>query len=75
MTGARLRTIIRRVAWLALLVVGSTPMYALIARQAIPDMPHLTCLVGAISLFVLSIEDGERPAGRALHGLEPWSNG
>jgi 4-amino-4-deoxy-L-arabinose transferase-like glycosyltransferase len=63
------RLVSRRLAWLALLVVGSTPMFALVARQAIPDMPHLACLVGALSLFTLSIEDGDRPAGRHLHVL------
>jgi len=56
----------RRVAWLALLVVGSTPFFCLISRQGIPDMPHCACVMGALSLFTLAIEDGERPLARAF---------
>ncbi|HTR49663.1 MAG TPA: hypothetical protein VMJ10_03085 [Kofleriaceae bacterium] len=55
------RLVSRRLAWLALLVVGSTPMYALIGRQGIPDMPLTATVIGAIALFVLAIEDGDRP--------------
>jgi 4-amino-4-deoxy-L-arabinose transferase-like glycosyltransferase len=55
------RLIGRRAAWLGLLVVGSTPMFCLIARQAIPDMPMVACTIGALSLFALAVEDGERP--------------
>src|SRR5262245_35585262 len=51
----------RRLAWLGLLVVGSTPMFCLIARQAIPDMPLCACTIGAVSLLALAIEDGDRP--------------
>ncbi|HEY1556426.1 MAG TPA: hypothetical protein VGF94_16440 [Kofleriaceae bacterium] len=58
------RLVSRRLAWLALLVVGSTPMFALIARQGIPDMPLCATVIGAIALFVLAVEDGERPATR-----------
>ncbi|MBA3540607.1 MAG: glycosyltransferase family 39 protein, partial [Deltaproteobacteria bacterium] len=54
------RLVSRRVAWLALLVVGSTPFFCLIARQAIPDMPLVACTMGAIALFTMSVEDGER---------------
>ncbi len=50
----------RRVAWLALLVVGSTPFFCLISRQGIPDMPHCAFVMGAVSMFTLAIEDGER---------------
>lgn len=57
------RLVSRRLAWLGLLVVGSTPMFALIARQAIPDMPHLACLMGAIAMFAMAMENGERPIG------------
>ncbi len=60
------RLVSRRMAWLGLLVVGTTPMFALIARQAIPDMPHLACLIGALALFAMALEDGERPIGVAL---------
>ena len=51
----------RRMAWLGLLVVGSAPMFCLIARQAIPDMPLVACTVGAMALFIMGVEDGERP--------------
>jgi 4-amino-4-deoxy-L-arabinose transferase-like glycosyltransferase len=67
------RLVSRRVAWLALLVVGSSPLFCLVARQAIPDMPLTACVIGAISLLVLALEDGDRPclplariAGRAF---------
>src|SRR5690606_36097585 len=40
------RLVSRRMAWLGLVVVGTTPIVAMIARQAIPDMPHLACLIG-----------------------------
>ncbi len=58
------RLVSRRIAWLALLVVGSTPMFALIARQAIPDMPMVACLIGALAMFTMATEDGERPIAR-----------
>jgi 4-amino-4-deoxy-L-arabinose transferase-like glycosyltransferase len=51
----------RRLAWLALLVVGSCPMFCMIARQGIPDMPLCATTMGAIALFFLAIEDGDRP--------------
>jgi 4-amino-4-deoxy-L-arabinose transferase-like glycosyltransferase len=67
------RLVSRRLAWLALLVVGSSPMFCLVARQAIPDMPLAASVIGAIALLVLAIEDGDRPcaplgriAGRAV---------
>jgi 4-amino-4-deoxy-L-arabinose transferase-like glycosyltransferase len=55
------RLVSRRVAWLALLVVGSSPMFCLIARQAMPDMPLTASVMGAIALFALAVEDGDRP--------------
>jgi 4-amino-4-deoxy-L-arabinose transferase-like glycosyltransferase len=69
------RLVSRRLAWLALLVVGSCPFMCLITRQAIPDMPLTACVIGALSLFAMATEDGERPiaplgsvriAGRAI---------
>ena len=51
----------RRMAWLGLLVVGSAPIFCLIARQAIPDMPLVACTIGAMALFIMAVEDGERP--------------
>src|SRR5262245_9607513 len=55
------RLVSRRVAWLGLVVVGTTPMFCLIARQAIPDMPMVACTLGALALLALAIEDGDRP--------------
>jgi 4-amino-4-deoxy-L-arabinose transferase-like glycosyltransferase len=55
------RLVNRRLAWLALLVVGSCPMFCLIARQGIPDMPLTACVMGALALFTMAVEDGERP--------------
>ena len=55
------RLVSRRMAWLGLLVVGSTPMFSMIARQAIPDMPLTACTIGAIAMFIMAIEDGDRP--------------
>ncbi len=55
------RLISRRLAWLALLVVGSTPFFCLIARQGIPDMPLTACVIGAISMFIMAMEDGDEP--------------
>jgi 4-amino-4-deoxy-L-arabinose transferase-like glycosyltransferase len=55
------RLVSRRMAWIALVVVGSAPMFCMIARQAIPDMLLLACLIGAISMFTMSTEYGDRP--------------
>ena len=55
------RLVNRRLAWLALLVVGSCPFFCLVARQAMPDMPLVACVIGAISLFTMAVEDGDAP--------------
>ncbi len=60
------RLVSRRMAWLGLLVVGTTPMVAMIARQAIPDMPHLACLIGAVTMFAMALEQDDRPIGVVL---------
>ena len=51
----------RRLAWLALLVVGSCPMFCLMAREVMPDMPLTATVMGALALFALAMEDGDRP--------------
>ncbi len=61
------RLVGRRVAWLGLLVVGSTPMFCMIARQAIPDMPMVACTLGALALLAMAIEDGDRPIAAVAH--------
>ncbi len=55
------RLVSRRLAWLALLVVGSTPIFCMIGRNAIPDMPMVACTAGSIALFLMAMEDGDRP--------------
>jgi 4-amino-4-deoxy-L-arabinose transferase-like glycosyltransferase len=55
------RLVSRRLAWLALLVVGSCPFFCLVSRQAIPDMPLVACTMGAIALFIMAVEDGDQP--------------
>lgn len=53
------RTLRRRLAWLALLVLGTTPFYFLIARQAITDMPLVGSLMGAFACFIMAMEAGD----------------
>ena len=55
------RLISRRMAWLGLLVVGTTPIFCMIARTAMPDMPMVACTIGALALFMMAVEDGARP--------------
>jgi 4-amino-4-deoxy-L-arabinose transferase-like glycosyltransferase len=55
------RLISRRSAWLSVAIVGSTPFYALVARQAITDMTLVGCMMGAVATFALAMEDGEQP--------------
>ncbi|HEX4420944.1 MAG TPA: glycosyltransferase family 39 protein, partial [Kofleriaceae bacterium] len=68
------RLVNRRLAWLALLVVGSCPFFCLVARQGIPDVPLLACVMGAFALFALAVEDGERPiTGLGALRLGRWT--
>lgn len=55
------RLLSRRVAWLGLLVIGTCPFYLLVARQGITDITMVACMMGAMAMFVLAVEDGERP--------------
>jgi 4-amino-4-deoxy-L-arabinose transferase-like glycosyltransferase len=56
------RTISRRVAWLGLLAMAACPFYAMVARQAITDMPMVACIMGALSCFAIAVgEGGDRP--------------
>ncbi len=62
----------RRVAWIALFVLATTPFYFFIARQAITDMPMVACLMGAIACFALASDDsGTEPLGRILGRISP----
>ena len=54
----------RRLAWLALLVIGTAPFFCLISRQGIPDMPLVACVMGAMATFALAMEDGDRPVSQ-----------
>ena len=61
------RLISRRVAYLGLLVVGTCPFFVLVARQGITDMTLVGCMMGAIAMFAMATEDGDRsiqPLGR-----------
>ena len=55
------RLVSRRLAWLSLLVVGSCPMFCLMSREVMPDMPLCATVMGALALFALALEDGDRP--------------
>src|SRR5690606_37053991 len=48
------RLVSRRMAWLGLLVVGTTPFVSLVARQALPDTPLLECIFGALAMFTMA---------------------
>ena len=50
----------RRVAWLAFAINATMPFYALVARQAITDMPMVATAVGALACFLLAIHSGDR---------------
>ena len=56
------RLVNRRCAWIGLFLLGTTPFYFFIARQAITDMPMVACLLGALACFALATDDsGEAP--------------
>lgn len=54
------RLVSRRMAWLGLLVVGSMPMFCILSRTAMADMPLTACMIGAVSLLLMALEDGDR---------------
>jgi 4-amino-4-deoxy-L-arabinose transferase-like glycosyltransferase len=63
------RLVSRRVAWLATAILATCPMYLLVARQAIPDMPLCATLMGAMACFAMAAHAGDEP-------LEPlWRRG
>jgi 4-amino-4-deoxy-L-arabinose transferase-like glycosyltransferase len=55
------RLVNRRVAWLSFLIVGSMPFYALVARQAITDIPLVACLMGAMACVAMAVHAGDTP--------------
>lgn len=44
----------RRVAWIAFLVLVTSPFFFMVARQSITDMPMVATLMGALSCFALA---------------------
>jgi 4-amino-4-deoxy-L-arabinose transferase-like glycosyltransferase len=61
------RLVSRRLAWLALLTIGTCPFFFLVARQGITDMTLVALVMAVLALFLLAAEDGEgptRPLGR-----------
>lgn len=63
----------RRVAYLALLVLGTTPFYVLVARQGITDMTLVGSMIGAIAMFAVANEAGdERLRPLAFLGRGRW---
>ena len=48
----------RRVAYLSLLIIGTTPFYLFVARQGITDMPMVATMMGAVAMFAMATETG-----------------
>ena len=55
----------RRVAWIAFGITLTCPIYMLVSRQAITDMPMVASLMGAVALFAMHVHKGKEP-------LVPW---
>jgi 4-amino-4-deoxy-L-arabinose transferase-like glycosyltransferase len=51
----------RRIAWLSLLVLGTTPFYLFVARQGITDMTLVGSMIGAIAMFAVASEVRDEP--------------
>jgi 4-amino-4-deoxy-L-arabinose transferase-like glycosyltransferase len=58
------RLVSRRMAYLGFLVIGTCPFYALVARQGITDMTLVACMMGAIAMWLMAIEVGDRPVAK-----------
>jgi 4-amino-4-deoxy-L-arabinose transferase-like glycosyltransferase len=61
------RLVNRRVAWLGFLIVATTPFYALVARQAITDIPLVACLMGAVACFAMAVHAEDEPLRPLFH--------
>jgi len=55
------RLVSRRVAWLAFAIIATCPLYCLVARQAITDMPMVAALMGAVACFAMAVHAGDEP--------------
>jgi 4-amino-4-deoxy-L-arabinose transferase-like glycosyltransferase len=60
----------RQVAWLAFLILGTTPFYFFVARQAITDIPMVGSLIAAMSLLAMALHAPEERLAR-LHPRVP----
>jgi 4-amino-4-deoxy-L-arabinose transferase-like glycosyltransferase len=61
------RLVSRRVAYLSLITIATSPFYCLIARQEITDMPLAACLMGAMAAFAMATEAGDEPIRARWH--------
>ncbi|MBA3539429.1 MAG: hypothetical protein H0T79_07345, partial [Deltaproteobacteria bacterium] len=52
----------------------SSPFVCLVARQALPDTPLLACIIGALAMFTLANEDGDRALAPIGHLQIPWTH-
>ncbi len=50
----------RRVAWIAFIILVTSPYFFLVARQSITDMPMVATLMGALSCFALAANAPEQ---------------
>jgi len=55
------RLVSRRVAWIAYGITLTCPIYMLVSRQAITDMPMVASLMGAVALFAMHVFRGKEP--------------
>ncbi len=51
----------RRVAWLAVLILGTTPFYFFVARQGITDLPMVACLMGSVACIAMIVATRDGP--------------
>jgi 4-amino-4-deoxy-L-arabinose transferase-like glycosyltransferase len=58
----------KRAAWWAAVILATSPMYAMISRQAITDMPTCSLGIGCMALFALALYD-DRPLTKWRFGL------
>jgi 4-amino-4-deoxy-L-arabinose transferase-like glycosyltransferase len=65
--GTVARLVSRRIAAIAALVLGTSPMWFFVARQAITDIPMAATAAGTGCALLLAIYDGDRRIG-----ARPW---
>jgi 4-amino-4-deoxy-L-arabinose transferase-like glycosyltransferase len=66
------RLVSRRVAYLGLLVIGTCPFYALVARQGITDMTLVACMMGAVAMWLMALELGDVAVAPRPWRLPGW---